>query len=126
MSYPNRPYNSPPARRLIRPQIGRIVDDVLPLRDARACHHSDDGLDLAEVDDLVWHPGWMKMKTPAELSIDFSRFSPYSWCTSPYRMKSMTSKPTWICTNATAPGGTVATFIESSWAPTFLAAILVL
>ena len=71
-------------------------------------------------------PGWMKMKTPAELSIDFSRFSPYSWCTSPYRMKSMTSKPTWICTNATAPGGTVATFIESSWAPTFLAAILVL
>ena len=32
----------------------------------------------------------------------------------------MTSKSTWMCAYATPPGGIVATFMDSSFAPTFL------
>ena len=33
----------------------------------------------------------------------------------------MTSKSTWICARATPPGGIVATFMDSFFAPTFFA-----
>jgi len=66
-------------------------------------------------------PGSMKMKSPGPFSSDSDRSGPYSCRTRPSRMYSITSKSTWMCAQATPPGGMVAMFMDRCLAATFLA-----